>query len=153
MIPKVIKKAEVKPTNEVVVLKPPKNLSEIRKASISLRTKRAINLVVKGGTKADALRKAGFSKSVVKSPGKVFDRPAVKNLIDPVIKALEKERDEIIKGMGKKRSSANYATLSMALRNVNHDLQLLSGKATERVDIPISEEEKERLLKLVTKNT
>lgn len=140
MIPKIVKKAKVSKLSK-------------KKRELQPRTRLAIELVAKGSSKAAALRKAGYSEGVATQPGKVFNKPEVKKIIDKHILALEKERDAALALMSKKRSSANYATLSMTIRNLNHDIQLLGGKATERVDMPISEEEKERLDKLINRNT
>lgn len=137
MIPKVIKRAT----------------SDVKTKKLDLRTQMAVSLVAKGGSKGAALRKAGFSKATAKTPGKVFNRPEVKKIVDKHISALEKERDAALALMSKKRSSASYAVLSMSIRSLNHDIQLLGGKATERVDMPISEEERERLNKLISRNT
>lgn len=145
MIPKVVKKITKKP----LINKP---LSK-KKENVTLRNLMAIKLVEKGGSKGAALRAAGYSEAVAKNPHKIFNKPGVKKIVDKHISALEKERDAALALMSKKRSSASYAVLSMSIRSLNHDIQLLGGKATERVDIPISEEERERLNKLIFKNS
>lgn len=123
----------------------------VRKAS--LRQQRAINLLVaNGGNMARAIEHAGYSHSMARSPRKVFGALAVKSIIDEVVHDMESQRTEVLKQMKKKIAGANYATLSMALRNLNHDIFLLQGRSTERVDIPISEEEKTRLNKLIELN-
>lgn len=151
MLPKIIKKAEQN-TTEVVDLRPKKE-NPRNTESVDSRTQQAIDLLVKGGkSKAEALRKAGFSPGVVKNPKKVFGRQAVKDITDGIVAKLMAERDAVIEEMKNKRVGANYGTLSGSLRNLNHDIQLLTGGATDRVDLPISDEEKERLNKLVNKN-
>lgn len=164
MIPKVIKKVEKKVVPKVVVLKrevestgiqreSPKNPVKSRGKEASLRTKKAVQLLVEnGGNKGKALKDAGFSKAVQKNPDKVFGSQAAKAEIAPILDAMIAHRDSVLRLMKTKVRSANYGTLSMALRNLTHDIQLLGGKATDRIDLPVSEEERERLNKLLNKN-
>ena len=161
MIPKIVKKAEETIEPRVVVLggvqkaaKSPLKTSNPRNTKdISIRTLKAVEEVVKGGkSKAEALRSAGFSDAVANNPKKVFDRPAVKDLLDPVVSKMIKERDAVLKLMSKKRVAANYATLGMILRNLNHDIELLRGGVTDRTDVELSDEHKKYLEDLINRN-
>lgn len=118
----------------------------------SLRAQKAVSLVLNGSSKAAALRKAGFSEAVATQPHKVFASLSVKPLIDPVIAKMQKERDEVMKLMVKKRKNANYAVLAMTLRSLNHDIQVLSGRPTEIIDKPLESEEEAFLRELLARN-
>jgi len=54
-----------------------------RPLKLSFRAKRAVDImVVKGGSKAKALREAGFSEAIAKTPAKVLENPLVRDYID-----------------------------------------------------------------------
>ena len=139
---KVIKKAENTGVATVPVRQP------------SLRAQKAVSILAEnGGKKGDALREAGYSESIALYPSKVFESVNVKPLLDPIVEKMKKERDAIITLMAKKRKTANYAVLSMAMRNMNHDIQVLSGRPTEIVDKPLETEEEMFLRAILSRNS
>lgn len=120
----------------------------------TLRQKKVAELVEKGGihSKGKILSAAGYSKAVQKTPQKVFSRPFVARAVNEVILAMQEEREEILKLMKKKRAKANYAVLGMTLKGMNHDIELLDGRPTERADDGISDIEKAQLQAILARN-
>jgi hypothetical protein len=119
----------------------------------SLRAQKAVSLMVgNGGNKAKALIDAGYSPATANTPSKVFKRSTVKALVDPVVAKMEEHRDAILVQMKKKMPKANYASISMTLRNLNHDIQLLRGRATEYIDKPLDPDEAAKLDAMLSKN-
>lgn len=120
----------------------------------TLRQQIVKNLVEKGGIKSKGkiLSAAGYSAAVQKTPQKVFDTPYIRRAVDTVISDMEQERDEIIKLMRKKRSKANYAVLSITLKNMNHDIELLNGRPTERTDEGLDTEQRKQLEDILSRN-
>lgn len=118
-----------------------------------LRAEKAVALLVEnGGNQGKALRDAGFAPATAKTPSKVFKRSTVKALVDPVVAKMEEHRDAILVQMKKKMPKANYASISMTLRNLNHDIQLLRGRATEFIDKPLDPDEAAKLDAMLSKN-
>ena len=124
-----------------------------KKKPLTLRQEAVVALVGRGRkTKAAILREAGYSPAVVDVPGKVFDSPGVKEKIDDIVDRLKQERDEVLKRMVATRQKAGYAVLSMTLGTLNRDIELLSGRPTDRQAYELPPEEEDRLRKLLEKN-
>jgi hypothetical protein len=131
---KIVKKAKKKE----VVLKPP-----------TLRQSEVIAIAGnRGKSKADILRKAGYSPSTVDNPKRVFNSPVVQKEMDKVLVALMKERDAIIKEMIKKRNRAQYKDLGGVLDKILGKIELLGGRPTDRVEEVLPEDEQRRLMEL-----
>lgn len=120
----------------------------------SLRLQEVGRLVAKGSisSKAKILSAAGYSRAVQRVPSKVFDQPYIRRKVDAVVLDMEKERDAIIELMKKKRNKANYAVLSITLKNMNHDIELLEGRPTERDDGGLDPKEKADLQALLARH-
>lgn len=66
-------------------------------------------------------------------------KPKIKKILKPFIDRLIAHRDKIQKAMDEKDlTQEQYRILSDAMSKANHDIQLLSGKDTERVGFNIS---------------
>lgn len=105
------------------------------------------NVVGNGGNKAEALRDAKYSPSVVDNPSKVFDSPAVIPIMDSVVQAMIEERDAVLKLMKKKRGKAKYRDLTDGVDKLTKNIQLLNGGPTETVALVAYIEGLEKLRK------
>lgn len=142
MVVRIVKKVDSK---EVVKPKLP---------PLTLRQAKVVSLVGGDGgkTKADILRKAGYSKKVIDNPNRVFDSPVVSSSVEKVLEELRAHRDEVLERMREIYGKAGYSSLSITLANLNKDIELLSGRPTERTAYELSDEEKDRLRKLAKIN-
>lgn len=125
----------------------------IKRAVPTIRQKRVIQILnsEKLRSKGEVLRKAGYSESVSKAPSQVFEKPAVKEAVFDILEALDHEIKETVKLMEQKRSKANFANLSISLNMRLKEKELLSGRATDRVET-VDEETKEKITRLLNKN-
>lgn len=118
------------------------------KIAPTLRLQHVAEMVEKGGitSKAKILAKAKYSKTVQNNPSKVFDNPFIRKTVDEVIKKHEKIRDKALQALeNKKLNKESVMSLNMLLRNLNHDIELLAGRPTERTDEGLDPEEKKKL--------
>lgn len=115
----------------------------------SLRARSAVNELVANGriSKAQALRKAGYSEAVARHPNRVFNSEPVKELMDPILEGYKKVQKKIVDAMvampDKRIRKTGILSLSMAAKNVTFDTQLLSGAPTDRSHVLTEEEQKE----------
>ncbi len=137
---------------------PPKTVRKKNQAA-SLRALKAVNiLAVNGGNKRQALRDAGYSEAVAKNPRKVFEsksiKPIINRVIPPVVTKMEKIRDAILDGFLERESKIKkigWFNGSFVMKNLNHDIQLLSGMPTENTH-EISEEEMKEVSEILKNN-
>lgn len=119
----------------------------------TLRQKAVMVMVANGGkSKAKILRKAGFSEAVARNPKKVFDSPPVKEAVDTVIADLEEERRQIIEALKGKRHKAGYRDLIDGLDKVTKNIELLSGRPTDRSGFSLSPDEEKEFDELLKRN-
>lgn len=133
--------------NKIQVVKVVKKVPKL-----TLRQERVVAEVGKGGkSKAEILRKAGYSAAVVDNPGRVFDQPDVQLAIAPIVDRLTRHRDAVLERMEKLVGKAGYTSLSITLSHINKDIELLAGRPTSREEYVLDEDEQkeiDRLLKL-----
>lgn len=108
------------------------------------------NVVENGSSKAEAIRKAGYSEAMATVPGKVFDSPTVIPIMDSVVQAMIEERDAVLKLMKKKRGKAKYRDLTDSVDKLTKNIQLLNGGPTETVALVAYIENLEKLRKDVS---
>ncbi len=83
--------------------------------------------------KGKILKEVGYSESIQKSPKIIYESKGVKEKLKPFVDKLVEHRDKVIKEMdAKDLSKEQYKVLGEELGRINHDIQLLSGGATER---------------------
>ncbi len=94
------------------------------------------SLVGNGGKKkfGAAMKEAGFSEAYAKNPKKYRATKEFKNLVDPIINKLDAEIDAAINELPKKRGKAGYGELTTAIDKMLGKRELLSGRATNRVE-------------------
>ena len=81
------------------------------------------------------MKKNGYAGPTTKNPRHVTDTKSYKEVINPIVQALEKERDAIMKRLPKVRAQAKYRDLMDGLDKTTKNIQLLSGKETSREDV------------------
>ena len=85
-------------------------------------------------TKGKILRANGYADSVSKAPTIVTQTKSYQKVIRPFLQRLSKLREKVITEMELKDiSQERFSELAGVLRGFNHDIQLLSGEATENV--------------------
>lgn len=86
-------------------------------------------------------RKKGYKDNTADNPKLITETKSYQEVIEPVVKRLEKERDRVIKALSKKDlDKERYHDLVDGLDKITKNIQLLSGKATDNVKvIPISD--------------
>lgn len=105
----------------------------------SIRAQKALaNLVANGSSKAQAIRDAGYSKNTARCPSKVFGSLEAKEVIEPFLAKLEKERVRLIDNISLKNlDDVQYEAAVRSMDMITKNTQLLSGKATENVNTNI----------------
>ncbi len=112
----------------------------IKKISENIRNKKVKN-------KGEILDESGYSKDVTKRPSQVYESKAVKEALKPLILQLEQERQAIIIELKKKRNKAMYNHLISGLDILTKNIQLLSGEATEKKEIVLTDDLMDKIAK------
>lgn len=87
----------------------------------------------------EIIRKQGYSKAVSVCPTKVTKTESYQEEIKPVVQRMKELRDRTIKAIsGKELDDERLVDLNNLMKNLNHDIQLLSGEDTEKNNITIS---------------
>lgn len=104
--------------------------------------------------KGKIIKKHGYSDSMSKKPKKVYETKACKEVIEPVVKRMERIRDKVIKALENRNlDKEKTAELNNLLKNLNHDIQLLNGGETERSIINVVNYGDNNTSQLSTKTT
>jgi len=81
-------------------------------------------------------RKNGYAENTADNPKNITDTKSFQEEIEPVVKRLEKERDRVIKALaGKDLTEEKYHDLVDGLDKITKNIQLLTGGASEIVQI------------------
>lgn len=84
------------------------------------------------------LKENGYAQNTADNPKNVLETKSYKDIVDPVVKAMVRERNAILKRLPRVRNSAKYRDLTDGLDKLTKNIQLLSGKETESVKHNIS---------------
>lgn len=85
------------------------------------------------------LREVGYAEHTADTPQNVTETKSYQNEITPFVKKLEKERDRIVSAMSvKDLDVVQYQHLASATDTLTKNIQLLSGKETERAGVTIN---------------
>ena len=111
----------------------------------TLKQKRAVEEILEntrtGGTKGDALRKAGYSEEMAKQPSVILESEGFEEAAEPFVNKMVKLRDKIIKEMDiRKMDEVQFNDMTTAVDKLTKNIQLLSGGATERTELKLSAE-------------
>lgn len=105
----------------------------------TMKQKKAIvNLVENGGNISKAMRDAGYSKNTASTPQKLTESEGGKELLNPVVLAMEKERKAILQRLPKVRNLAKYSELTHGVDVLTKNIQLLNGGKTSNEGVTIS---------------
>ena len=117
----------------------------------TLRQQRALTeLVANGGNKTAAIRAAGYSEAMVQTPSKVFGSEALQPAINKIIENYTSARDMAVQILvsdmkvgiqNRRKLKANSFAVAAIAKMLTHDIELLSGRATER-DFRLNDEER-----------
>ena len=106
--------------------------------------RKVYNIGSKGGSKTKAL--ASNTASVIAKEN--LTKPHIRKAMDSIIDQLEIERQRAIDKLKHKISDAKYRDLNDGIDKLTKNIQLLSGKATDRQDINlIDDDQKKRIAK------
>lgn len=87
-------------------------------------------------TKGKILKRNGYADSVAKHPDIVTKTISYQKVTRPVLQRLEGLRNKVITAMESKDiSEEKFTELSRTLQGLTHDIQLLGGGDTERVNV------------------
>lgn len=101
------------------------------------------------------MKKHGYSHHTSKQPDKVRKTTSFKEVIDPVVAGMTKARNALITELTRKGRIRTYKKeklifLSTTLKNLTHDIQLLTGGQTENTGIDKYIEELNNLAARIT---
>jgi len=92
------------------------------------------------------MRKHGYSQGYSDSPNRIKNRKDYQEEVQPVIDRLMAERDRAIKLMASKIDKAKYKDLVDATDKMIKNIELLSGRPTNRDDVKIYDENQSKLI-------
>jgi len=95
------------------------------------------NIGKRGFTKTveQMMLNSGYSVKMARAQKGIIDSPTIQAELSPIVQGMLKERNAVIKAMGEKRNEAKYRDLTDALDKLTKNIQLLSGKETQRLEI------------------
>jgi len=95
------------------------------------------NIGKRGFTKTveQMMLNSGYSVKMARAQRGIIDSPTIQAELSPIVQGMLKERNAVIKAMGKKRNEAKYRDLTDALDKLTKNIQLLSGKETQQLKI------------------
>lgn len=77
----------------------------------------------------------GYSPSVAKAPQLVTQTKSYQDIISPTVKRMERVRDKAIVALDKRDMTGEETRdLTTLIKNLNHDILLMTGKPTERTE-------------------
>lgn len=90
------------------------------------------NIGISGSTKSmyQMMLEAGYSESTAKQQSGIL--AGIQDKLDPIVQAMIDHREKVLEQMKEKLPKAQYHNLIEALDKLTKNIQLLSGKATER---------------------
>lgn len=89
-----------------------------------------------GKSKAKILKEAGYSETVANNPQIVTESAGYKEATKPFIEQMEAERQRLIDSMtAKSLDSVTYRDHISSLDILTKNIQLLSGKSTEKIEL------------------
>jgi len=112
--------------------------------------KAVIEKVQKGGkvVMRNIIEKSGkYALSMSAHPGKITKTQSYQKEMRPVVNQLEELRQKTINALnGKRLPKERVGELNNLLKNLNHDIELLSGKPTERNENTLTQEQLDELI-------
>lgn len=85
------------------------------------------------------LREVGYAEATADNPKVVTETQTFKSVVNPVIQAMEAERNRIMAALAKKKhDKEKYRDLIDGMDKLTKNIQLLSGKETERAGVTVN---------------
>jgi len=95
--------------------------------------KAVIALVENGGNVSNAMIRAGYSENTAHTPQKLTESDGFKEIAEPIVKQMERERQRAIKALSLKNlDDVSYEKISDVIDKLTKNIQLLTGGETER---------------------
>lgn len=97
----------------------------------------------------EILREVGYADNTADNPLGVTETQTFKDTVAPTVKRLEGIRNKLISALEQKDMSEEKAKDAVDMMSkITHDIQLLSGKATEKTDFSLSDLSDDELVKI-----
>ena len=108
-----------------------------KKIYTSRKVKTAVAKIVENhGNIRKSMLQAGYAENTASNPKNLLETKAFQHEIKPVLEQYERIRENILKDLETRDTSeTEYPALALALKNITHDIQLLSGNKTENVGV------------------
>ena len=107
----------------------------------------------KYNNKGDLLKNCNYSDNISKQPSRVLNSKGVKEGLKPLIEQLEVERQRAIDNLKGKISDAKYRDLNDGIDKLTKNIQLLSGKPTDRQDNILNDDQIKTIIDRATKTS
>lgn len=116
------------------------------------KCKKAVkNIVENGGIVSRAMEDAGYSPNTAKTPQKLTESKGFKEAAFDYLKELETQKKMTIARLKEEMPEAKFGELSSHLDRVTKNIELLSGRDTERTGLTLSDTQEQRLLDRLNK--
>ena len=109
-------------------------MSSVNAENVGLEVLETLGKEEKVKLGAIALRN-GYAPNTAKNPKNITETKSYKRVVTPFLTRLIKHRDKLLRRMEETIDDAEYNDLSNSLDKVVKNIQLLSGGATQNVDI------------------
>ncbi len=125
---------------------------------LTIKQQKVVSLVSgnvgKMRSKADILRQAGYSPSVVDNPDHIFNSLPLKGALEATITKMRAISDKALTALENKPFDKESAyNLAMISSTMTKNLELLEGRPTDRTAYELPEEEKAHIRKLLKMNS
>ena len=107
----------------------------------------------KYNNKGDLLKNCNYSDNISKQPSRVLNSKGVKEGLKPLIEQLEVERQRAIDKLKHKISDAKYRDLNDGIDKLTKNIQLLSGKPTDRQDNILNDDQIKTIIDRASKTS
>ncbi|MCR4307134.1 MAG: hypothetical protein NUV80_01080 [Candidatus Berkelbacteria bacterium] len=123
--------------------------------TLTTRQQKLIKLVSENignpnGTKTmyEMMLEAGFKESTAKQQSGILG--GVKQELQSIVQKLVDHREKVVERMQKTLPKAQYHNLVESLDKLTKNIQLLSGKPTDRTDLTLTDEQRRRIIRRET---
>jgi hypothetical protein len=101
----------------------------------TIKQKIAVNKILENrGNIGKAMREAGYAENTADNPKNLTESDGYKEIAEPIVKQMEKERQRAIKALSLKNlDDVTYEKISDVIDKLTKNIQLLSGGDTERI--------------------
>jgi hypothetical protein len=97
--------------------------------------------------KGKILKEVGYSKRTSEHPKKIYESDGVKGGLEPIVNRMINERDRLLtEAQTRELSDIRYEEIMRATDILTKNIQLLSGKATERNENVLTDEQINELI-------